>query len=63
MVAIEKGKYSWLIKTLWITFTVSLSLFVFYVFAVSINLFWLFGPLPDLKYLENPRSELASEIY
>src|SRR4028119_1543789 len=63
MVAIEKGKYSWLIKTLWITFTVSLSLFVFYVFAVSINLFWLFGPLPDLKYLENPRNELASEIY
>jgi penicillin-binding protein 1A len=63
MLKIEKGQYKWLIKTLWITFTASLVLFAFYVFAVSTNLFWLSGPMPDLKYLENPRNDLASEIY
>ena len=36
---------------------------VLYVFAVSTNFLNLFGRMPNLKSLENPRSELASEIY
>ena len=34
-----------------------------YVGAVSVNFLNLFGRMPNLKTLENPRSELASEIY
>ncbi|MCC2546036.1 transglycosylase domain-containing protein [Hymenobacter sp. BT175] len=38
-------------------------LFVVYILAVSINFLNLFGRMPNLKTLENPRSELASEVY
>ncbi|MBJ6107790.1 transglycosylase domain-containing protein [Hymenobacter sp. BT523] len=48
---------------MWVLFgagVVGLSLFVL---AVSGNFLNLFGRMPNLKTLENPRSELASEIY
>lgn len=63
MVQIEKGKYKRLLKGLWLFFGGSLALFLFYVFAVSVNFLGLFGPLPDLKFLENPKNDLASELY
>jgi penicillin-binding protein 1A len=63
MVQIEKGKYSRLIKITWVFFTGSLILFLFYVYAVSMNFMGLFGSLPDLKFLENPKNDLASELY
>jgi penicillin-binding protein 1A len=34
----------------------------FYVLAVSINLFYLFGELPNYEMLEQPRTELATEV-
>lgn len=37
--------------------------FVLFVWAVSGNFLGLFGELPDFKELENPQSELASELY
>ncbi len=63
MIKFEQGQYKKLIKRLWIFSVTALLLFIFFVFAVSVNLFWLFGPMPSLKIVENPRSELASEVY
>lgn len=51
------------IKYLWIAFGGGLILFILFVWAVSINFLGLFGSLPDFKALENPESELASELY
>ncbi len=56
-------KYLRLIKGLWLAFGLSLVLFCGYVWAVSVNLFELFGQMPSLRLLENPRNDLASEVY
>ncbi|MBW8051803.1 MAG: penicillin-binding protein [Cytophagales bacterium] len=52
-----------LLKTLWISFIAVWFLFILFIFSVNINLLGLFGGLPGLEILENPKSELASEIY
>lgn len=36
---------------------------VFYVWAVSVNFLYLFGPLPNLERLENPRPPVPSVLY
>lgn len=36
---------------------------IFYVFAVSVNLFWLFGKSPSLDQIIHPKNAEASEIY
>ncbi|AKQ47235.1 transglycosylase [Rufibacter radiotolerans] len=51
------------ISALWLLFAGGFVFFLLYIFAVSINFLNLFGDLPDLKTLENPKSELASEVY
>src|SRR6478735_9564967 len=56
-------KYPRIIAALWLLFAGGLISVLLYVFAVSINFLNLFGELPDLKTLENPKSELASEVY
>ncbi len=56
-------KYPRIIAAVWLLFAGGLISLMLYVFAVSINFLNLFGELPDLKTLENPKSELASEIY
>ncbi|MFB9863234.1 penicillin-binding protein [Rufibacter immobilis] len=56
-------KYRKIISALWLLFAGGFVFFLLYVFAVSINFLNLFGDLPDLKTLENPKSELASEVY
>ena len=63
MIELQKGTYRNLIYkfykyTLW-----AFGGFLFYIFAVTVNLFWLFGPMPDLKELENPKSEQSSILY
>ncbi len=63
MIVFERGKYRRVIRLLWQGFIVFWVLILFYVFAVSVDLFGLFGPLPDLKSLENPKNDLASEVY
>lgn len=51
------------IKYLWIAFGAGLVFFILFVWMVSVNFLGLFGTLPDFKALENPDSELASELY
>lgn len=34
-----------------------------YIYSVNINLWGLYGPLPSLKALENPKDDLSSELY
>lgn len=51
------------IKYLWLAFTVGLLSFILFVWGVSINFLGLYGELPDFKTLENPQSEIASELY
>ncbi|MGV3541428.1 MAG: penicillin-binding protein 1A [Rufibacter sp.] len=57
------NRYPKIISGLWIFFAAGFVFFLLYIFAVSINFLNLFGDLPDLKTLENPKSELASEVY
>jgi penicillin-binding protein 1A len=52
-----------LVTAIWLLFLGGLLMLVLYVYAVSINFLNLFGEMPDLKTLENPKSELASEVY
>ncbi|WP_425636345.1 penicillin-binding protein 1A [Algoriphagus yeomjeoni] len=57
---------SWVSKTikyLWIAFIAGFFGFILFVWMVSINFLGLFGSLPDFKALENPDSEIASELY
>ena len=51
------------IKYLWIAFIGGFFGFILFVWMLSINFLGLFGSLPDFKALENPDSELASELY
>ena len=48
---------------MWVLFGVGVIGLGLFVLAVSGNFLNLFGRMPNLKSLENPRSELASEIY
>ena len=60
---VRNGRFTAFTRTMWVLFgagVVGLGLFVL---AVSGNFLNLFGRMPNLKTLENPRSELASEIY
>jgi len=57
------GRFRALTRTIWLLFGGGLVAFLLYVFAVSINFLDLFGSMPNLKTLENPKSELASEVY
>jgi penicillin-binding protein 1A len=59
----QSGRFARITRALWWLFGGGFVLFVLYIFAVSINLLNLFGRMPNLKTLENPKSELASEIY
>jgi len=51
------------ILALWITFLCFLLAIPLYIFTVQINLFNLYGDLPSIQVLENPKSDLTSELY
>jgi len=57
------GRFTAFTRTLWLLFGVGVVSAVLYVLAVSVNFLGLFGRMPNLKTLENPKSELASEVY
>lgn len=40
-----------------------LAFVIFYIFAVSVNLFWLFGRSPSIHSIMNPKTAAASEVY
>jgi len=62
MIELQPGKYRRSIIRVWLGAAIGLGLFILYIVAVSFNFFWLFGGMPDLITLENPKSELASEL-
>jgi penicillin-binding protein 1A len=62
MIEFQPGKYRRKIVRLWWGTGWFLGFFVVYLIAVRINFLWLFGGMPDLATLENPKSELASEL-
>ncbi|GAA3949995.1 transglycosylase domain-containing protein [Hymenobacter algoricola] len=57
------GRFTAFTRTLWLLFGGGVLGAILYVLAVSINFLGLFGRMPNLKTLENPKSELASEVY
>lgn len=63
MINFASGKYRTTITRLWKYVLITLAAIVLYVLAVSVNFLWLFGGMPDLKALENPKSQEASTIY
>jgi penicillin-binding protein 1A len=56
----KKVSTSRIIKFLWLSFVVGIILFVLFFFAISKG--WL-GEMPTLEELENPKTNLASEVY
>ncbi|MBS9524217.1 transglycosylase domain-containing protein [Litoribacter ruber] len=48
---------------LWLGFIAAVLSFIIFIWAVSVNFLGLFGDLPDFKALENPKSDLSSELY
>lgn len=52
-----------LIRRLWISFSAVLLALPLYIYTVQINLFNLYGGLPSIAALENPKSDLTSELY
>ncbi|RAK64038.1 penicillin-binding protein 1A [Hymenobacter edaphi] len=56
-------RFGALTRTLWVLFGAGVLGTILYVLAVSVNFLNLFGSMPNLKSLENPKSEVASEVY
>lgn len=56
------GPFRQLIRRLWRFTLFAVGSFILYILAVYFNLFNLFGGMPSLKQLDNPRNELASEV-
>lgn len=52
-----------IIKFFWISFFVGLGFLALYLYLVSIDFLNLFGPMPSLEALENPKKDQASIIY
>lgn len=59
----RENRASKTINLLWKGFFGGLVFFILFVWLVSINFLGLFGTLPDFKALENPDSQLASELF
>ncbi|MDO1445615.1 transglycosylase domain-containing protein [Rhodocytophaga aerolata] len=52
-----------MVSLLWKAFGISVALVIFFFVGVNKNLFNLFGETPSLDKLQNPRIEMASELY
>jgi penicillin-binding protein 1A len=62
-VPVRRGRFQAFIRTMWALFWGGLVGLLLYVAAVNYNFMNLFGRMPNLRTVENPKSELASEIY
>ncbi|QHL88820.1 penicillin-binding protein [Nibribacter ruber] len=58
-----QNKYNKWVRNLWKVFGAGLVLVILYFVAVDVNFLYLFGESPGLDELENPRSNVPSEIY
>ncbi len=56
------GKYKSLIKLSYKIIFYSLAAAALFLIALNLNLFWLFGKMPSVDDLDNPKSEIASDI-
>ncbi|MBX2954128.1 MAG: transglycosylase domain-containing protein [Leadbetterella sp.] len=56
------GKYKSLIKLSYKLVFYGLAAAAIFLIALNLNLFWLFGKMPSVDDLDNPKSEIASEI-
>ena len=54
------GRFQAFIRTMWVLFWGGLVGLLLYVGAVNYNFLNLFGRMPNLRTVENPKSELAS---
>ncbi|MFB0907368.1 MAG: transglycosylase domain-containing protein, partial [Spirosomataceae bacterium] len=61
-IPLGKGKYQRLISFIWKFAAFGFGSFIIYLVAVNFNLFWMFGQMPNIEDLDNPKSEIASEI-
>lgn len=52
-----------IIKSLWFYFICFILSIPLYIFFVNKNLFGLFGTLPSIEDLENPKDDISSEVY
>ncbi len=50
------------IKYTWITFITILVGLPLYLFCVKADLFGLFGGMPNIREIENPKNDLSSEL-
>ncbi len=55
--------YTYTVRGLWIALIAFLILFPVYIYSVSTDMLGLFGGMPSLRALENPKNELSSELY
>lgn len=62
LLGLEKPWFRKLIKGTWIAFGVVILGLPLYMFCVSINLFGLFGEMPNIHEIENPKNDLSSEL-
>src|SRR3954466_3439994 len=58
----QKPWFKKIVKGIWILFFCVVIGFPVYILSVSINLFGLFGDMPSLREIENPKNDLSSEI-
>ncbi|KAA5548687.1 penicillin-binding protein 1A [Adhaeribacter rhizoryzae] len=59
----KQTRYRTFIRSMWRIFAVGLAAVFIYIFCVSTNFLFLFGDTPSTEKLENPSTELASELY
>ncbi|MFT4734626.1 MAG: penicillin-binding protein 1A [Algoriphagus sp.] len=59
---LANGKFKKTINFFYITFFSGIGLFVFYLLAVNFNFLYLFGDMVPVDDLDNPKSEIATEI-
>lgn len=60
---VRQGRFTAFTRTMWLLFGAGVAGLGLLVLAINSNFMELFGRMPNLKTLENPRSELASEVY
>lgn len=62
ILAIQKPWINKVVKGIWIVFFCLVLGLPLYIYAVSTDLFGLFGGMPSLKAIENPENDLSSEL-
>jgi penicillin-binding protein 1A len=59
----RQNKYNTIARKSWNIFRIILLSMFLFIAAIQMNFLWLFGGMPGVEDLENPKSEMASEIY